>query len=226
MTGIPCPVCGSEPLVVAPDTTRPPGLPPPPYKDLLLGPPPYEVCPNCGAPIVEFDEEAQLQKEAAWAEIELPRFTIVGWSAVSIGRRGTSIFVAAKRVATSDGWAYRDGRGRLIEVEVVRADGPSIAEEQQRAIFNTLYPYARASQGDDIGSYEPEVERVKEAIRSGALAWRTESFLVDDVRTSFETLNLGHEFWIAAAQLSDCIVTVKSHGVRRDEVALTRADAE
>jgi hypothetical protein len=45
---------------------------------------------------------------------------------------------------------------------------------------------------------------------------------VDNAQTSFEMLNLGHEFWIATAQLSDCIVTVRSHGVGRDEIALTR----
>ncbi len=86
-----------------------------------------------------------------------------------------------------------------------------------------LYAYARAAHSDDIASYGPEVERVKEAIRSGSLGWRTESLLVDNVPTLLETLTLGHDFWIAVAQLSDCIVTVKSHGVTRDEVALIRA---
>jgi hypothetical protein len=66
--------------------------------------------------------------------------------------------VAGKRVATSDGWSYRDELGRLVEVEVVRPDGPTIAEEQQRAVFNMLYAYARAAHGDDMASYEPEVE--------------------------------------------------------------------
>jgi hypothetical protein len=225
VTGIACSVCGSEPLTLLPDATsqRPAGLPlPPPYEE-VLGRPPYEVCPNCGARLVEIDEEGELRKRAAWAEIGLPRLAVVGWSPVSAGSHGVSISVGGKRVATSDGWSYQDELGRLLEVEVVRPDGARIADEQERAVFSVLYAYARAVHGDDTASYGPEVERVKEAVRTGSRGWRTESFVVDSVPTSFETLNLGRDFWIAVAQLTDCIVAVKSHGVRREEVALTRA---
>jgi hypothetical protein len=173
--------------------------------------------------LVEFDKEAEPGKHAAWSEIELPRFTVAGWCPESVGEHGTSISVTGKRVATSDGWSYRDELGRLVELAVVRPAGARIAEVQHRDISNMLYAYARAAHSDVIASYGPEVERVKEAIRSGSLGWRTESLLVDNVPTLLETLTLGHDFWIAVAQLSDCIVTVKSHGVTRDEVALIRA---
>jgi hypothetical protein len=144
----------------------------------------------------------------------LPRFAVVGLSAEARGTHGTS--------SGADGWVYQDGQGRLLQIEVAPAEVVSVAWEQRRVVSNIVFPFARAVHGDDPGAFQSEVERVTNAIRSGGLEWEDGSILIDDQVTAVEVLDIGNNFWIAVAHLPDCVLSVSSHGVPRDHLALTR----
>lgn len=147
----------------------------------------------------------------------LPRFAVAGLPAEASGTRGTS-----SPAGRSDGWAYQDADGRTLQVDVASSSVTSVSEEQQWAVFNILFPFARAVHGNDVGAYESEVEAVTNAIRSGSLVWEERSLLLDGEVTAVEVLEIRHDFWIAVGHVSDCVVTVSSHGVPRDGLELTR----
>jgi hypothetical protein len=144
---------------------------------------------------------------------QLPRFTMLGWSAESVGGYGMSS--SGRR--TSDGWAYRDAQGRLLEVEVVTPDA-GVSEQKQRAVFNSTSP-STAPLPSAAAIHPPAVERTQGA----TLGWRTGTIPVDGVPTTFETLDLGSNLWVAVSAPADCVLILKSHGVGRQDVALVRA---
>jgi hypothetical protein len=146
------------------------------------------------------------------SRLPLPRFTVAGWSAESVGGYGTG---------SSDGWVYRDALGRLLEVEVVPSDS-DVGEEQQRAVFNMRRPSPEPVTAME-GIHPPEVERTHWDVRLADLPWRTGTIVIDGVPTPFETLDLGSDFWVAVAPLADCVLILRSHGVAQPDVALVRA---
>jgi hypothetical protein len=103
-----------------------------------------------------------------------------------------------------------------------RAAWADVDLPRQRTVSNLMYAYARTVDGGDIETYGRDVERLEEAVRSGTLPWETAPIVVDHVQTSSESLNLGSNFWIAVGQLADRILSLKSHGVSKDQVALIR----
>jgi hypothetical protein len=148
--------------------------------------------------------------------MELPRFTVLGWSPESAGGYGTS----SSGQRWSDGSVYRDALGRLLEVEVVPPDA-AVSEQKQRAVFNMGVPPPEPVPA--AGIHPPEVEATQEAAGTATLGWVSESVSVDGVPTWFQTLDLGSELWVAVAPLADCVLILRSHGVSRSDVALVRA---
>lgn len=147
----------------------------------------------------------------------LPRFAVIGLAAQAVGSHGSS-----SASGKSSGWTYEDEKGRFLQIEVGSRSDSSITEAKERSLFNMVFPLARAIRGDDLASYEAEVERVTDAVRSGTLGWREDTILVDGRVTGIELLDLGNDFWIALALLPDCLLSVSSHGVPRDHVELAR----
>jgi hypothetical protein len=152
--------------------------------------------------------------------LQLPRFTVVGWSAPAVGGYGTTS--SGRR--ESDGWVYRDSLGRLLEVEVVPANA-NVGEEKQRAVFNIRSPTPEPFMSmDEIRP--PQFERTQDDVRTASFGWRNGTIAIDGVSTSFETLDLGSDAWVAIAPLADCVLILRSHGVGRPDAALSRATSD
>ena len=112
MTGIPCPVCGSEPLVV-PLTTPDRLACDSRHRTKIAGPAVVRGVSELRSALGGLDEEGELRKQAAWAEIELPRFTVVGWPAVFTGGHAHSWRATACPLVEERSEAERRGRGQL-----------------------------------------------------------------------------------------------------------------
>lgn len=93
--------------------------------------------------------------------MQLPRFTVVGWSDQAAGGYGSG---SGRR--RSDGWGYQDAVGRILDVEVVPPD-TDLAEEKQRAVVNMESPSSE-SFATAAEIQPPQVEQTPDEIRRAA----------------------------------------------------------